>query len=181
MYNAALDNMAGEAVGVLFASMADRALGIDVDGGNNKRSDSGSSSSRPGGGRGGRRGPTADERPGTDETEKRQEPRRSGNQAEEESGPGEEGHRSGDQQAEGNGDKGRVGGSEATGGGGGALGVEAAAAASEDPSHVAGAVDPGVSRWVFHTQLLYVHSFYLVLSSFRCEFGGKAWRALGGG
>ncbi|CAM9490439.1 unnamed protein product, partial [Hapterophycus canaliculatus] len=31
VYKAALDNMAGEAVGVLFATMADRAMGIDVD------------------------------------------------------------------------------------------------------------------------------------------------------
>ncbi|CAM9226699.1 unnamed protein product [Scytosiphon promiscuus] len=32
VHKAALDNMAGEAVGVLFATMADRAMGIDVDG-----------------------------------------------------------------------------------------------------------------------------------------------------
>lgn len=167
VYKAALDNMAGEAVGALLANMADRAMGIDVDG--NGKQDEEESKPRGGGGGGGdggRRGCATDER--LVQTEKRlEEPRRSGNQAEEESGPGEEGRSGGNQQAEGNDGKGCVGVLDATDGGGvegaaeggrGAL-EAAAAAASEQPSDgvvgadSAGDIDAGVSRWAFtHTR-----------------------------
>lgn len=166
MYKAALDNMAGEAVGVLFASMADRAMGIDVDSNNSDKQDKQDKrdhDSKPGGrgDEGGRGGPTtADEKPGTrtaDETEeKKQEPRRSGNQAEEESGPGEEGRSgssssSGNQQAEGNGEEDRAGMLDATvgrGGGEASEGGRGAPAGHVAGADSAGAIDAGVSRWV---------------------------------
>lgn len=163
VYKAALDNMAGEAVGVLFASMADRAMGIDVDG--NDKQDDGGGGGKPdgrGAGNGGKGGPSVGERPGTAQVEKKPEPRRSGNQAEEESGPGGEGRNGGNQQAEGSSEKGRVGvvgatgageGETAEGGRGTTVEAAAAAAANENPSLVAGAdsagnVDSRVSRWV---------------------------------
>lgn len=172
VYKAALDNMAGEAVGVLFANMADRAMGIDVDGDDEQAGNSGGSKHHGGGG-GGDAG-TAHQ------TEEKPEPRRSGNQAEEESAPGEE-RSSGNQQAEVNGEKGYVGvldAAEAAEGGRGALEEAAATAtASENPSDVAGAcsaeddVDAGVSRWAAFTEPT---GFILSFSLSRSDFGGKA-------
>eukprot|EP00752_Nemacystus_decipiens_P003095 g2866.t1 len=172
VYKAALDNMAGEAVGALFANMADRAMGIDVDGissSNNNNNDDDDdkhddSRSRPRGDAGGRGGPTADEGPSRARTEE-QEPRRSGNQAEEEErGPRQDGPSSatsrGNQQ-EGSGDKGGGGGGmlDATGAGrgeetaGGGRGAPEVAAAAAEAAAASGAgagssqdVHPGVSR-----------------------------------
>lgn len=119
VYKAALDNMAGMAVGVLFATLADRAMGIDVDGASpaaplpeakDKRAENGPEEA--GGavaveaGTGGE-GPTGDESSTKAEKERKrpppqQDPPRFGNQAEEDSGSrGDGGSSSGNQHAEG--------------------------------------------------------------------------------
>ncbi len=177
---AALDNMAGEAVGALFATMADRAMGIDVDGpagagdggGGSGGADRGDQQKADGGrvGGGGSGGPKAGQRPGTAQEAERerppeQEPRRSGNQAEEgDDGSGREGRSSGNQQAEASAEsnEGVVGAAgegvteEAPAGELGALEAAAGAAAgvagaSQGDAHgpgPAGDVDAEVSRWV---------------------------------
>lgn len=94
VHKAALDNMAGEAVSTLFATMADRAAGIDVDGANTK--------DPPGGSSGGAAESPENEKRSSTESQQLPEERRSGNQdGEEEDGPRREGGSSrGNQQAE---------------------------------------------------------------------------------
>lgn len=94
MYKAALDNMAGEAVSALFATMADRAKGIDVDGPGKEADTRGTGLETCKGGGGDRQGSAESQEPGQ---------RRSANQdGEEENGPPRNGD-SGNQQAEGEG------------------------------------------------------------------------------
>lgn len=156
---AALDNMAGEAVGALFATMADRAMGIDVDGkgtGAGSTLDSQHKDSRGGaavaGSGGVRRHGGAGEGAAKAEAEQRErpidrKPQRSGNQEdEEEHGSRQRNGSRGDQRAEGrnDGSKGESdavkngSADEAVAGGGGAAGESGSAAD----------VEAGVSRWV---------------------------------
>lgn len=147
VHKAALDNMAGEAVSVLFATMADRANGIDVDGGERDG---------PGGSGGGNRQTLGDGRQESAESRKRPERRRSGNQGgEEENGPRREMEARENEPAEGN--------REGDGSGAGAhekAKEEAAAAgnaleATEAPAEGAPRErseedDDEVSRWAFN-------------------------------
>lgn len=157
VYKAALDNMAGEAVGGLFATMADRAMGIDVDSATAAAVDTAADPSA-GRGSGGNR-PTLRERPGTSEEKQKQppeqEPRRSGNQEEEgENGPRQERGSSGNQDADGKGG-GNGGVSDARG----ERGVEealAGGAAAGNPGDApatgsVGDADAGVSRCAYST------------------------------
>lgn len=174
MYKAALDNMAGEAVGVLFATMADRAMGIDVDGADTvdalpaardkqrkdkREGEAGSTAAEAGSG--GENTSRNDTQTKADEERKRppqREPPRFGNQAEEEESGSHKigGSSSGNQHAEGNAESNEGGaldttkngvleGAPASQGGGDALEAEV------DHGGVAGAgsagdVDAEVSR-----------------------------------
>lgn len=92
VHKAALDSMAGETVCALFATMADRANGINVDGAEGKGGGGGGGGSREGG----RNKTGVGTQESTAEAEERKETRRSGNQGgEEEDGPRREGEGSG--------------------------------------------------------------------------------------
>lgn len=84
VHEAALDNMAGEVVSALFATMADRADGIDVDGGGEQKREV---AAVEGQGQENRAKPAASDAPEVKEAQERTEQKlRSGNQEEEESG-----------------------------------------------------------------------------------------------
>lgn len=102
VHEAALDNMAGEVVSALFATMADRADGIDVDGEVEQKREAGTaegqgkeSQAKP--------KPASNIQESAEAKERAEQKLRSGNQEEEESGR-REGGGSGNQHADGNGE-----------------------------------------------------------------------------
>lgn len=101
VHEAALDNMAGEVVSALFATMADRADGINVDGGGEQKREVAAAERQ---GKDIRANPAASDKQEAKEAQEHTEQKlRSGNQEEEESGR-REGEGSGNQHADRNGE-----------------------------------------------------------------------------
>lgn len=100
VHEAALDNMAGEVVSALFATMADRADGINVDGGDEQKREVGAAEGKESQAKS---KPASEKQKAAEAQELAEQKLRSSNQEEEESGRRER-EGSGNQHADGNGE-----------------------------------------------------------------------------